>query len=494
MSAKTYPTHDTGNAQRMADNHGHLFRWVTDWQTFIRWDGQRWERLPDQTAIEGIAKLSALDIADEARATTDDETRRALMKWSASSLDMPRIRACVNAVKSVEKVRIASTRLDTAPHLLNTTSGTVDLRTGVMHNHAQEDLLTQLVPLAFRPELMPGSGAPLVAHAERVAPNFTALVRRAFAVDATDETLAFMLMTFGYAAIGDNPEQVFFILYGDTNTGKSQTLECVALVLGRDMADATLSPDLVSKTRNGAHTEDVNKLAGRRFGAIDEVSDDIDLNEQEVKRLTGQREKSVRAIYGRAHTVPRTWTVFLALNSMPNVEKWDAAIARRVISIQSGPTVPEKDRRPGLATSIAQSEGEAILALIVAGGMAYYGMAESGLVYSKSRLPGHVARSTRHIEETTDHIRRFYDEWLEVGEGYETRKDHLLASYTSFREFKSGIHGSHALTTRLEEIARSQGHGFVDRNGSNRKMLGVQLRAASRSDQDDLTPGQMMHS
>ncbi|MCE0507950.1 phage/plasmid primase, P4 family [Microbacterium sp. KKR3/1] len=488
MSDIEYPQHDSGNAARLADNYGHLFRWVTDWQAFIRWDGKRWERLPDQTAIEALAKESALDIATDARRSLNTDAVSGLVKWSAMSLDMPRIRACVNAVRSVESIRIHSDVLDTRPHLLNCGNGTVDLRTGEMHEHAQSDMLTQIVPRDFRSDLMPTPGVPLAEHAKRIAPQFTTLVKRAFQFDETDQTLGWMLMTFGYAAIGDNPEQVFFILYGQTNTGKSQSLECVSNVLGRDYADATLNPDLVSKTRNGAHTEDTNKLAGRRFGVIDEVSDDIDLNEQEIKRLTGQREKSVRAIYGKARTVTRTWTLFLALNSMPNVEKWDAAISRRVISVLSGPTVPEAERRAGLADAISAAEGDAILALVVAGARAYYSLAEKGLVYGKDRLPGHVARSTKHIADSTDHIQRFYDEWLEVGQGYRTRKGDIVAKYKQFREFKENTHSPQAIANRIEEIAHSEGLDFVTRNGSDRYMLGVQLRAMARSDEAELTP------
>lgn len=494
MSENTYAQHDTGNAARLADRYGHLFRWVTDWQTFIKWDGRRWERLPDQTAIEALAKRSALDIALDARATAETDAAPGLIKWSGHSLDMPRIRACVNAVKSIEAVRIDSTELDAKPHLLNAANFTVDLRSGESYSHRATDLLTQIAPVNYRPDLAPESEESPTLHARRVAPSFAKLVERAFQVDETDETTEFMYTTFGYALVGDNPEQVFFILYGDTNTGKSQSLECVARVLGRDYADTTLNPKLVSKTKYGSHTEDVFQLGGRRFGAIDEVSDDIDLNEQEVKRLTGQSQLTIRASYGRNRIVARTWTLFLALNSMPNVEKWDAAVSRRVIGVISGPTVPESERRVKLAELIADADGEGILAVLVAGAQRYYALSDSGVVYGKERLPDHVARSTKHIEDTTDHIRNFFNEWIEVGEGYETRKDQILSYYKGFRGNKDNTHGSHALTSRIEELARNAGHSFVSRNGSNRKMLGVQLRAMARSDQDDLKPTQMTYN
>ena len=42
--------------------------------------------------------------------------------------------------------------LDADPWLLNCTNGTLDLRTGTLQSHRQEDRLTKCLPIAYDPE------------------------------------------------------------------------------------------------------------------------------------------------------------------------------------------------------------------------------------------------------------------------------------------------------------------------------------------------------
>jgi putative DNA primase/helicase len=447
----TNDMNDTGNGERLARQCADLVRWVTDWKCFLVWDGRRWERQPDETRVEGLAKKMALSIADEARLTTDDSTRQALLKWASQTLNMGKIRAAVQALKSVPSIRIESDRLNRNAYALNTLNGTVDLRTGELRPHTPADMLTRLVPHNY----VPG----------KYSPMWRSLLNRATKVDETGATAGFLGMALGYMLIGGNPEHRMFFLIGPGGTGKSQIVEIPTLVLGTDYA-WTSKPSLITKGRSDVHTEEVAVLEHKRFISISETDGSMRLDEAMFKTVTGQSHMAMRKLYDVQRLAQIDATIIVGTNEAPMISKFDEAVKRRLVIIPSGPSLTPDEKDIGLRNKIVEHEAEGVLAGLVRGATTWYMKSQQvGLSTESSRhravfdveMPPAVQIATDGFALEHDPVIQFIDERVDFSEGARTPAVTVMAEYKRFAEEAGGI-GRRALFDRLLKIAEERGH------------------------------------
>jgi putative DNA primase/helicase len=90
--------------------------------------------------------------------------------------------------------------------LLNCVNGTIDLRTGTLRPHRQEDLITKQVPVAFDAD----------AHSE----EWEQFLMTAMQGDA--EVTGFLQRAVGYTLTGDDREEVLFFLHGKTGKRRQE--------------------------------------------------------------------------------------------------------------------------------------------------------------------------------------------------------------------------------------------------------------------------------
>ena len=82
----------------------------------------------------------------------DDETK-ALMAHVKSSLSTAKLKALVENAQSEDGIPVQPDQLDVDPWLLNCANGTLDLRTGDLRSHRQEDMLTKCLAIVYDPEV-----------------------------------------------------------------------------------------------------------------------------------------------------------------------------------------------------------------------------------------------------------------------------------------------------------------------------------------------------
>lgn len=439
---------DTANGERLATLAADRVRWVTDWRCFLVWDGRRWERQPDETAVEGLAKAMALSITDEAKLLTDDNARRDLVRWAAQSLNMGRVKAAVQAVKSVPSIRISSEVLDRDPYALNVLNGTVDLRTGNLHPHDPNEMFTRLVPHDYQPYAY--------------APNWQALVNRATQVDPTGQTADFLSMALGYMLVGGNPEHRMFFLIGPGGTGKSQIVEVPTLVLGTDYAWAS-KPSLITSGRTGVHTEEVAVLEHKRFISISETDGSMRLDEAMFKAVTGASQMAMRALYGKQRLASLDATIIVGTNEAPMISKFDDAIKRRLVIIPSGPSLTTDEKDTNLREKIVNTEAEGVLAALVHGAKRWYSLSQiMGSSDARTRavfdtaMPLEVQHATNGFAYDHDPIIQFIDERIAFVEGATTPATAVMTEYKHYSEGVAGI-GRRALFDRILQIAQERG-------------------------------------
>ena len=138
---------DTDNAQRFALRCADRILY-TPGKGWLVFDGKCWKPDSFLQCME-LAKLTARLIADEAQHLPDDQAKAARRRFSDSSLSKGSLERMIDLAKSL--VMVDDSKLDADPWLLNTTSGTIDLRTGDCEDHDPRDLLTKSAPVAADP-------------------------------------------------------------------------------------------------------------------------------------------------------------------------------------------------------------------------------------------------------------------------------------------------------------------------------------------------------
>jgi putative DNA primase/helicase len=333
------------------------------------------------------------------------------------------------------------------PGLLNVASGTLNLATLEQRRHAIGDLITYCLPVPYNPEAR--------------CPQFQAMLRRM--CGGNNDIALYLVKLLGYSLLGDNREQKIVFLSGATGSGKSQLLHIIAEVLG-PLAHASQA-DLICLVRHGRNARTENSIRNKRLVIITETSSFMNIEESQVKRLTGEPWISVNQHYAKREIMtPVTWLIWVATNNMPSLVNFDEAMRRRIIVIPCGPGVPDWEMDPSLPRKILSTEREGILALLAWGARQYF-------LDGHLAMPEAVAWETERYAVQQDTVAAFVADTMTVGgwgngipqsEAWETyRRWATGQSHLGRNEFYARLRSQdgvsyNAVSRRFENVAWNQ--------------------------------------
>lgn len=348
-SVQSWDGTDVANGEAFVADHADRARWCGPWGSWLVWDGSRWERDVRDRAVE-LAKDTARRLAEELATKVvpgeSDAARRQRMAKAAGFQNAGRIRAMLELARSDPKVSVVPDDLDADPWLLNTTTGTVNLRTGAARAHDPADLCTKVTKAGW--------------HADAVAPIWHAFLSR---ILPDPEVRAFVQAALGYACTGVIRDHVLCVAWGSGANGKSTLLDAVAEALG-DYAQAA-PPELIAPNHD-EHPTLMADLQGARLVVTSELDDGRRLAEATVKRLTGGDPVKARYMRQDLFQFNPTWHMWLGTNHRPRISGTDHAIWRRLRLIPFTVTVPDEEQDRQLPAKLA-AEGPGILAWLLAG-------------------------------------------------------------------------------------------------------------------------------
>ena len=382
-----YNLTDLGNARRLVHRHGRNLRYCWLWRKWLVWDGKRWVK-DDTGEVYRLAKETVSSIYQEAAAAPNDEARKELGKHATRSEAGARIKEMVDLARS--DVPVMPDELDASPDLLNTESGTIDLRTGELREHRREDLITKIAPTTYRPD----AAAPTwEAFLERVLPG--------------EDLRAFVQRAVGYSATGDTSEQCMFINHGGGANGKSTFQEAIAAALG-DYAMRAPTEMLLAKRSDGV-PNDVARLKGARFVSASETEEGRRLAESRIKDLTGQDTITARFMKAEWFDFAPTHKLWLSTNHKPEIRGTDAAIWRRIRLVPWSVTIPPAEQDKKLPIAL-RHELAGILAWVVRGCLQWR---REGL-----QAPDEVRKATGEYRAEMDVLAGFLVECCELDTGH----------------------------------------------------------------------------
>jgi putative DNA primase/helicase len=436
---------DVGNARRLVRDHGQDLRWVPTWSTWLAWDQKRWR--PDTKGeVVQRAKRVAAALWEEAAAANDSERRKQAGRWAMQSESAQRIEAMIRLARTEPGIPVEAGELDADPWLLNTTTGTLDLRTGQLQPHRRSDLITKITAAGYN------STAECPAwerFLEQVVPD--------------EDVRSFLQRAVGYALTGLTNEHALFFFHGAGANGKSTFLRTLLTVLGDYGRQA--EPDLLLAKRD-AHPTGVADLFGARLVVSSEIEDGRRLAEGTVKQLTGGDVLKARFMRQDFFEFSPTHTLFLAANHRPVVRGTDHAIWRRLHLVPFTVTIPAEDQDIALGERL-KGEMAGVLRWAVAGCLEWRAR---GLA-----SPLAVQLATSSYRADMDQLGAFIDERCVVLDGAVVPAAQLYEAYQTWTH----ENGERVTTQRELGVALSE-RGFDRRkHGSKRRWhwFGIGLQA-----------------
>jgi putative DNA primase/helicase len=377
---------DEGNAELFVALHGHRFRHVPD-HGWYRWSGWRWEPDEDDTALWAVGDLA------ESLAETDPEGRHtdaALRRNRRRAMSTTGMRAILAHAKDAPGVLLPLSLLDADVHVLCTSAGVVNLRTG------------QLSPPD--PARHSYSRATSVPPADMPIPRWYRFLTDTFGSDAEGlRTIAFVHELLGSSIAGDTEAQVIPFLYGKGKNGKSVLLDVVIRLLG-DYADVA-PPDFLLAQPSESRATDLAELHGRRLVVCPELRSDDSYDEARIAMLTGSGPLSARRLRQGCFSFRPTHTLWLMGNHKPGPGAGGPVFADRLRIIPFERMPAEDYSVDNLADILVAEEGPGILQWLISGAHRYL---NGGRVLGGPENVGPPARE-RHLEED-DPLNRFLEE------------------------------------------------------------------------------------
>ena len=458
---------DTYNARALGRDHGQDLRYCYPWKSWLVWTGTHWQRDTSGMVLR-LAKQTVRRLARQAEHLHEEQAVRELLTHIKHSLGTAALKAMMDNAQSEEGIAVQPEAFDVDPWLLNCTNGTLDLKTGTLQPHRQDDLITKCLPIAYDADaqcptwqsflwrIMGGSqgeDTPEMGAGE--------LEHRQAADEQARALIAFLQRAIGYTLTGSTREQCLFILHGITKTGKSTFLAILRALLGPYGQQADME-SFMHKDRQEVRN-DLADLAGSRFVCALEGQEGRRLAESLVKQLTGGTDSlKARFLFQEHFTFKPQFKVFLGTNHKPKISD-DKAVWERIRLVPFTVHIPPPEREKTLDERL-QTELPGILAWAVRGCLEWQRLDEL-------REPAAVVDATAEYRHEMDTLGRFIEECCLVSPQVRVKAGDLYETYKTW----CATSGEQTITlTAMGK--RLDDKGFAKHSSHNVWRLGLALK------------------
>jgi putative DNA primase/helicase len=424
---------DDANAKRFVLRFGRKTRWCAPWKKWLVWDGRRWK--PDDTEriwswAGKIGNHLWAELSEVAGALRREEANK-VITFCRHSNGARATEDMIKKARGQPGIPITHERLDADPWLLNCLNGTLDLGTGRLRKHRQEDYLTKLCPVEYDPDAK--------------CPQWIKFLRRV--MNDNKGLVRYLQRSIGYALTGEVTEQCLWFLYGTGANGKSTFTRTVQDLLGDYACQA--APDLLMAKKYQSHPTEWADLFGKRFVVASEAEQGKRFAEAVIKEKTGGEKVKGRGMHQDFFEFVATHKFFLCANHKPVIRGKDWGIWRRFRLVPFTVTIPEGERDPRLLDKLRE-EFSGILAWAVRGCRRWQ---ETGLMD-----PPEVLEATENYRRESDLLQQFLDEVCVLRPDVKTQASRLLEAYRDWTGDRFMTQKALAAELSAKGFQNSKGH------------------------------------
>jgi len=354
------------------------------------WDGTRWAVCEDGAEHRAVVSLVKAAFAELGRMNDKDE-RKMLLQDIGKVESAAGIAGVLELASHLHPCTLSATRLDADPYLLNTASGTLDLRAGQVSECDPANHLSKVTHGRFDPE----------ARSE--------VFEEFLAQTMPDPAMrAFVARSLGSALLGIVREHVLLIWYGKGANGKGTLRDAVSHALGEYAIE--VPADLLLQAKHAANlAPERMRLKGARLAFCSEIAEGARMDEATMKKLTGGDPVNAKLLYRNPVEFDPSHTLVMLTNHLPKVRGDDPAVWRRILAVPFDHVVPE-DQRDGTLPERLKGCADAVLAWLWRGWLDYQA---NGL-----NPPEAVLAATRRYQLDSDMLARFLADESTVCDGH----------------------------------------------------------------------------
>jgi putative DNA primase/helicase len=408
------------------------------------WTGRHWEI----DAGERVARRGVVEVIKRARAEAaalDDKQARSDLWADAKQCESAGgVRGVLELGTAMIGLSALADELDSDPYLLNTLSGTLDLRTSELRPADPGDRITKVTGCCYDP-----------AAASSDWDRFLATVL------PDPELRSFLQRLIGLALVGKVIEHILPILTGTGRNGKGTFVRVVGAALGPYAIEA--EPDIFM-ARDRAHPTGQLDLRGTRLATCQETDDGRRMDVASVKRLTGGDTIRARRMRQDFIEFKPSHLPVLITNHLPKVPADDPALWARLLVIpfeQSFLGREDRDLEDRLCGDL-----ESVLAWAVQGWTDYQA---AGL-----QIPAGVSTATSEYRTSADTLAQFLEDRCILNPHMHVGSGELWAAWERW----SHTNGTEPGTNRtFKATLESRGLASVRTNAGIR-VSGIGLAAA----------------
>ncbi len=432
-------------AYRLSGGYANRLLYVADvgWH---RWDGRRWTVDDRGHAAKAVfdtlraALREAVELGSKARDDLLADVRRC---ESAAGVD-----GVLKLAASLDTFAATVADLDADPYLVNTLSGTLDLRTGTVRPCDPADRITKVCGTGYDPSA--------------TAPEWERFLAEAL---PDPEVREFLRRLIGLSLVGKVIEHVLPILTGRGRNGKGTFVRTLGSAFGDYAIEA--EPELFL-ARDRAHPTGQMDLRGTRLATCQETDEGKRLAVATVKRLTGGDPIRAREMRKDFVEFTPSHLPILITNHLPRVPADDPALWARLLVVPFNVSFRGREDT-GLGDRLAL-ELPGILAWAVGGYRAY--------LEQRLNPPEAVTVATSDYQLSADALAAFIEDCCLTGGGY-VRSSHLWAAWETWCRSNGEVAGN---TRDFKAAVESRGYT------SRRPSIGVVFDGLSLASEDGDEP------
>ncbi|MBT8915860.1 phage/plasmid primase, P4 family [Lactobacillus delbrueckii subsp. bulgaricus] len=451
----------------LVERHGDDLKHTTDpdkWYIYKKETGT-WEA--DNTSAVGRMARETIDWLHEQIPTVPagSDTGEMLSEWNKFLRKIGNSSAKSRIIREAgEYLDIAITQKDfnRAGMLINTPDKAINLSTGNEIDDRKHLLFDQHTN--YSPDT------------ERDAPRWSRFLLETFQGDT--EMIRWIQKVLGYAITGETGEQVFFIMLGEGQNGKSVLASVMQKLLGNYAHSANINTFLDTGTQSGsAPTPDIVSMDGKRFVFTAEPKKYAKLDTNKIRLFTGEDTLVGRDLHEKGQReFASHFKLFISANHMLKLDMDDYSIARRVVVIPFKHIVKNKDVNQHLVDDLLE-EAPAIMNWLLEGVQAWKkeGLKTHWNPVTESLASGYpqqVSEAILEFKTATDNVLRWIDDDCSLED-----PDHRETNKRLYADYKQWCinNGEKPEASRVWGKTMSK-HGFKTwRSTSERGFIGIKI-------------------